>query len=412
MQSKLDQLLARLAQPSTVLRLAALVVCVMELVAAAAALLGMRSEPYDGLLASAYRRLGGSPNDKALLLCGVALLAVFAVQAWRLASEGRGDASPPRALMRLLLVDALAFAVTPGLPFLVTALAAVLLPARTALLFTAGQVLLNAWVSAGLPGFEVATSGANAWLDGLSLVMSMLALHGLAFGLGRMAAAEAEKRRWLQAVLAERVSGEALLAEQTRYSERMQIARELHDLMGHHLTALNLHLQLGDALLTRADRDGAAQAVGKAQGVAAQLLADVRESVSQQRSSQRIDLSAALQALAAGIVSTRIELDLDDAARDLGPRTAQALLRCVQEAVTNSVRHASASRVQVRLRAEGGQVAVSIDDDGRGAPRWEPARSGNGLTGMAERMSELGGEMHVVRTSPGFRIELQCPRTA
>ena len=173
----------------------------------------------------------------------------------------------------------------------------------------------------------------------------MLALHGLAFGLGRMAAAEAEKRRWLQAVLAERVSGEALLAEQTRYSERMQIARELHDLMGHHLTALNLHLQLGDALLARADRDGAAQAVGKAQRRGRQqLLADVRESVSQQRSSQRIDLSAALQALAAGIVSTRIELDLDDAARDLGPRAAQALLRCVQEAVTNSVRHAGASR--------------------------------------------------------------------
>ena len=58
-------------------------------------------------------------------------------------------------------------------------------------------------------------------------------------------------------------TSEALLAEQTRYSERMQIARELHDLMGHHLTALNLHLQLGDALLARADRDGAAQAVGK-----------------------------------------------------------------------------------------------------------------------------------------------------
>ena len=99
--------------------------------------------------------------------------------------------------------------------------------------------------------------------------------------------------------------------------------------MGHHLTALNLHLQLGDALLARADRDGAARPwAGPRRG--SQLLADVRESVSQQRSSQRIDLSAALQALAAGIVSTRIELDLDDAARDLGPRAAQALLRCVR----------------------------------------------------------------------------------
>jgi signal transduction histidine kinase len=241
----------------------------------------------------------------------------------------------------------------------------------------------------------------------------MLALHGLAFGLGRMAAAEAEKRRWLQALLAEQLSGEHLLAEQMRYSERMQIARELHDLMGHHLTALNLQLQLGGALLARADSGGAGQALGRAQGVAAQLLADVRESVSQQRSSQRIDLSAALQALAEGIASTRIELAVDEAARDLGPRAAHALLRCVQEGVTNSVRHAGARRVQVELRGEGEEVAVSIDDDGRGAPAWHEGRTegfGNGLAGMAERMAELGGQMRVTRTGPGFRIELRCPR--
>lgn len=254
---------------------------------------------------------------------------------------------------------------------------------------------------------------ATAWLDQFGLLSSMLALHGLAFGLGRMAAAEAEKRRWLQAVLAEQMAGEHLLAEQMRYNERMQIARELHDLMGHHLTALNLQLQLGGALLVRQDTSGAGQAMGRAEGVAAQLLADVREAVSQQRSSQRIDLSAALQALAEGIASTRIELALDDAARDLGPRAAHALLRCVQEGVTNSVRHAAARRVQVELRGDGDEVAVSIDDDGRGAPNWREGRAegfGNGLSGMTERMAELGGQMRVTRTSPGFRIELRCPR--
>ncbi len=414
MPSRLDDWLAKLAQPSLVLRLAALVVCAMELLASVATLLGMRAEPYDGLIASVYRRLGGAADDRALLLLGLALLVVFAVLTWRLTRDGQGDAPAPRALTRLLLIDLLAFAVTPGLPFLVTALAAVQLPARTALLFTAAQVLVNAWVSAGLPGFELASSGASAWFDGLGLLMSMLALHGLAFGLGRMAAAEAEKRRWLQAVLAERLSAEALLAEQLRYSERMEIARELHDLMGHHLTALNLHLQLGSALLGRGDGAGTTQAVGKAQQVAAQLLADVREAVSQQRGSQRIDLSAALQALAEGIVSTRVELDLvGDAARDLGPRAAHAVLRSVQEAVTNSVRHAAASRVQVQLRSEGQSLAVSIDDDGRGAPaRWDAKRPGNGLSGMAERMTELGGQMRVARSTPGFRIELKLPKSA
>ncbi|MDR7272908.1 signal transduction histidine kinase [Pelomonas saccharophila] len=403
--TKFDRLLARLAEPGVVLRLAALVVCAMELVSAGAALFGARTEPYDGLVAWVWRAAGGGANDRGLLLLCVGLLLAFVALMWRLASQGGGVVTVNRRLAWLLLVDLLAFGVTPGLPFLVTALAAVLLPARLALGFGFAQVLLNTGI--------YAAPQATAWLDQFGLLSSMLALHGLAFGLGRMAAAEAEKRRWLQAVLAEQMAGEHLLVEQMRYSERMQIARELHDLMGHHLTALNLQLQLGGALLARADTPGAGQALGRAEGVAAQLLADVREAVSQQRSSQRIDLSAALQALAEGIASTRIELALDDAARDLGPRAAHALLRCVQEGVTNSVRHASARRVQVELRGEGDEIAVSIDDDGRGAPNWPAGRAekfGNGLSGMAERMTELGGQMCVTRTSPGFRIELRCPR--
>ncbi len=403
--NRLDRLLARLAEPGVVLRLAALVVCAMELVSAGSALLGARTEPYDGLVAWLWMQFGGDANDRVLLLICVSLLLAFVALMWRLASRGASVVAVNRRLGWLLLVDLLAYGVTPGLPFLVTAMAAVVLRARLALGFAAAQVLLNT-------GIYVYAS-QTAWLDQFGMLSSMLALHGLAFGLGRMAAAEAEKRRWLQAVLAEQLSGEQLLAEQMRYSERMQIARELHDLMGHHLTALNLQLQLGGALLARADAGGAGQALARAEGVAAQLLADVREAVSQQRSSQRIDLSAALQALAEGIASTCIELSLDDAARDLGPRTAHALLRCVQESVTNSVRHAGARRVRVELQGSGDHVTVSIDDDGRGAPGRlanGAGSFGNGLSGMAERMTELGGQMRVTRTSPGFRIELRCPR--
>ncbi|RZJ10183.1 MAG: sensor histidine kinase [Rubrivivax sp.] len=381
----------------------ALAFCAMELVSAGAALLGVRTEPYDGLAAWAWRQAGGDVNDRGLVVVCVLLLVAFVGLIFLLARQGQMAMPVNRRLAWLLLVDLLAVSVTPGLPFLVTALAAVLLPARLALGFAFAQVLLNT-------GLYATPSSAAAWLDQFGLLTSMLALHGLAFGLGRMAAAEAEKRRWLQAVLAEQLSGEHLLAEQMRYSERMQIARELHDLMGHHLTALNLQLQLGNALLARCDSSGAGKALDRAQSVAAQLLADVRESVSQQRSSQRIDLSAALQALAEGIASTRIELQLDDAARDLGPRAAHALLRCVQEGVTNSVRHAGARRVNVQLRGDGEEISVSIDDDGRGAPHWHDGRAGNGLSGMSERMAELGGQMRVTRTSPGFRIELRCPR--
>jgi len=421
---QLDRVLARVAQPNVVLRVAALSICLLELAAAIAGLLGYRTDAYDGAVPALYLRWGGNSNDPFLLITCFSLVLLFAWGFWRLAREGRADQPPPRALLRLLLIDLLAIAVTPGLPFLVTALAAVLLRARTAFLFALAQVAVSLAMNWLLPLAELVTPGSSGvpnWLDNMGLLMAMVALHGMAFGLGRMAAAESEKRRWLQAMLAERLSAEQLQAEQLRYNERTLMARELHDVVGHHLTALNLQLQLGSALLQRADGEGAALAVDKARQSAAHLLADVRQAVSQQRSSQRIDLSTALQALVDGIASTPIELSIAPGARDLSPRVAHALLRCVQEAVTNSVRHARASRVSIEVSIEdqdmspgtdclpGGEVRVSIDDNGLGASHLKP---GNGLQGMAERMSELGGRMVVQRSQPGFRIELRCPRTA
>jgi two-component system sensor histidine kinase DesK len=413
-----DRLLARFAQPSVALRIAVLAVCVLELAATVAALLGFQTDAYDGAVAALYLRLGGASNDPALLLGCFALVLLFAWAYWKLARDASADQPPRHLLARLVLVNLLAISVTPGLPFLVTALAAVLLRARPAFLFAVAQIAINLALYRLLPLPVLVTpetTAVPAWLDGLGLLMAMVALHGMAFGLGRMVSAEAEKRRWLQAMLAERLSGEQLQAEQLRYSERALMARELHDVVGHHLTALNLQLQLGSALLQRRDPNGALLAVDKARDNAAGLLAAVREAVSQQRSAPRIDLTAALQALAEGIASCRIELDIAPAARDLSPRVAHALLRCVQEAVTNSVRHARATTVRISLGLEGSgnaadeghQVLVSIADDGRGASYFKP---GNGLQGMAERMAELGGHMAVLHHRPGFAIELRCPR--
>lgn len=151
----------------------------------------------------------------------------------------------------------------------------------------------------------------------------------------------------------------------------------------------------------------------KARLGAAGLLAEVRAAVSRERESQRINLEAALRTLAEGIASTQIELCLDPVAQDLSPRCAHALLRCVQESVTNAVRHAGATQVRVTLivigEGDAMQVRVQVDDNGRGTRKL---REGNGLKGMQERMAELGGAMRVLRHHPGFLIELECPRFA
>ncbi|MBH9576664.1 sensor histidine kinase [Inhella proteolytica] len=404
----------RFTEPAVALRMAALVICALELYSAVATLAGAATEPYDGLIAQAWAALGGAPRNPTPLILSLMLLGAFGWLLWRLARPQHMDNPPRHALRWLVLLDVLAFAVTPGLPFLVTAMAAVLLRARAALIFAALQVLLALANYLWLPNAGQRDEQLHqGLLYGVTMTaMSMLALHGLAYGLGRLTASQAEKRRWLQAMLAERLSAERLHDEQLRYSERLVIARELHDLMGHHLAALNLQLQLGEALAARGDANAATPALGKARAVAQQLLADVRAAVSAQRDEARIDLRAALQALQAGIESPRIVLDVAaDAVQDLSPRCAHALLRCVQEAVTNCVRHARARQVEVAMRLlsveSGDQVLVRIEDDGVGAPRLQ---AGNGLTGMRERVEELGGSLTVLRHQPGFCLELRIPR--
>lgn len=400
----------RLVEPSFALRGAALALALLELRAALAALAGQASEPYNGLIMQLWLRAGGDAIDRGPLMLTVSLLLTTAWGLWRLAQPQHIDQPPPRSLPWLLGLDLLAFLVTPSLAFIVTVLAGLLLRPRWALAFAALQVAVALALYALLPTeAQAAEQAARGWLAALLTEgLTMLALYGLGFGLGRLTAAQAEKRRWLQAMLAERRSNEQLHDEQLRYGERLEIARELHDLMGHHLAALNLQLQLGQALLARDQGTQAAAQLVKARQVAETLLADVRQAVSAQRAQGGIDLSRALRLLAAGIDSPVITLGLDEtAARNLPPRTAHALLRCTQEAVTNSVRHARARHVHIHLQAEGREWVVQVEDDGDGAPKLAP---GNGLTGMNERMQELGGRAQVLRRAPGFLIEFRCPR--
>jgi len=401
--------LDRLVEPSFALRGAALAMSLLELRAALAALTGNTAEPYDGLIVQLWRRLGGGAMDVTPLLLTLSLLLFTAWSLWRLAQPQHIDQPPPNVLRWLLGLDLLAFAVTPGLAFLITVMAGLLLRARWALAFAAMQVMLALGLYLLLPTEAQRAEQQLGMLPALiTQSLWMIVLHGLGFGLGRLTAAQADKRRWLQAMLAERLSAEKLHDEQLRYSERLVIARELHDLMGHHLTALNLQLQLSQALLARDQSEGAGAQLDKARLVAEQLLADVRQAVSHQRAQTRIDLSAALRTLAASLEAPVITLGLDDeAVSNLPPRTAHALLRCVQEAVTNCVRHARARHLHIQLQVEGASLVVRIEDDGDGQPKLQP---GNGLTGMRERLQELGGTATVLRHYPGFLIELRCPR--
>ncbi|MGV8960634.1 MAG: sensor histidine kinase [Stenotrophomonas sp.] len=196
-----------------------------------------------------------------------------------------------------------------------------------------------------------------------------------------------------------------LLAESARVNERTRISRELHDLLGHHLTALSLNLEVASHIC----QGQAQEHVRQAHTLAKLLLTDVREAVSQLRESGAIDLAAALRPLAERVPSLEIHLDIDEPLTVEDPERAHVLLRCTQEIITNAVRHAGARHLWIRVRSEQAQVLIEAHDDGVGAEAGQII-PGNGLRGMRERLSQYGGELEIdTRPGGGFRLRLAVP---
>lgn len=211
---------------------------------------------------------------------------------------------------------------------------------------------------------------------------------------------EARAREHLAEAHAELRAATALLAESTRADERVRIARELHDLVGHQLTALTLQLEV-------ASHRGASQAddqIEQAHRTAKELLADVRAAVGDLRS-YAPPLRSALEALTADLPGPRVHLHVhDDVDLDIERRTA--LVRCVQEIVTNARRHSEADNLWIEIRpGRDGETVLRARDDGRGTPQLE---LGNGLTGLRERIEQLGGAVAFDSTR-GFGVHAEVP---
>lgn len=198
----------------------------------------------------------------------------------------------------------------------------------------------------------------------------------------------------------------ALLAESARVNERTRISRELHDLLGHQLTALTLNLEVAGHLAEGQALDH----VKRSHVLAKLLLGNVREVVSQLRETGAIDLAAALRPLTENVPSLDIQLDIEDPLNVEDPQRAHVLLRCTQEIITNAVRHAGARHLWIKVYREApDRVVVEARDDGVGA---DMVNVGNGLRGMRERLQQCGGQLQVeTRPGEGFRLRATVPAT-
>jgi signal transduction histidine kinase len=223
-----------------------------------------------------------------------------------------------------------------------------------------------------------------------------------------LTARERRFREELAAVNRELHATRALLAETSRVEERLRISRDLHDSLGHHLTALSLRLDVASRLV-----DGAAsEHVQQAYALTRLLLSDVRDVVGQLRERGTSDVAKALRALAVATQDLSVHVDAPDVLEVADGARAHALLRSVQEIITNATKHAGARNLWIHVEARADGVALHARDDGRGAG---VIREGHGLTGMRERFEEYLGHVEFeAHEGRGFEIRgfLPIPQAA
>ncbi len=201
----------------------------------------------------------------------------------------------------------------------------------------------------------------------------------------------------LGAVVRSRADLWARRHREVRNEERLALARELHDTVAHHVSAIAVQAQAG-GIVAAAQPDRAAQILAGIEAEASRTLSEMRTMVRVLREDEWDAYSpqlgvADLQALASADVTPAIEVTVADSAMRL-PRPVDATLyRLAQEALTNALRHArDATRVGIEIRRVGDVVRLRVADDGR--PHAGPgAEPGFGLTGMAERAALLGGSL-------------------
>ena len=185
-------------------------------------------------------------------------------------------------------------------------------------------------------------------------------------------------------------------------AERERIGRDLHDLLGHTLSLITLKLELSRKLFER-DPARAKSEMEDAERVAREALAQVRSAVTGIRAT---DLAAELASAKLLLETTQVQFDYVPPPQGLPPEVERGLALVLREAVTNISRHAQAVQAQVEFVREDNAVQLRIRDNGRGGVSVD----GNGLSGMRDRVREMGGSLSV--DSPragGTRLLIRVP---
>ncbi len=212
----------------------------------------------------------------------------------------------------------------------------------------------------------------------------------------------------------EAIAGRDAAVQRSVVEERLRIARDLHDTLGHEIAVVSMHLGAAEVQLPA----GAAAARGHleaARGSAQSMLAETQEILAVLRTDRDGETTGPVAShhdipdLVDKIRAAGLEVDavVGDLSRELPPQVSAAAYRITQEALTNAQRYGR-GRVSLTVDVSGPAVTVETTNDA-GPPAADPDRTGHGLIGMRERAAAAGGRLEVSRDSGHFRVRAELP---
>lgn len=345
-----------------------------------------------GLLGSAIADRGLDAWRAALVLVAVAACGAVAWGFYRTTLQNR-------------LWPALACLASVVGAGVVAELAGFFVPALVLWCACAATALERLPLAAGVPASAVSL-GVFAAFDNDTGLTTALTAGGLVLA-GYLLRLDAEARGTALRLLAQERAARKAEAESAALAERARIAREIHDVLAHSLSAQLVHLEAARLLIERgADRDQILDRVVGARRMAQDGLRETRQALSALRG-EMSPLEDFLHELVAK--STAAEVTVTGDRRQLPAEASQTVRRVAQEALTNVSKHAPGAKVVVHLEYGRDDVTLDVTDSGGSPGELSQSGSGYGLRGMQERAELLGGTLAAGPHEEGFVVTLKVP---
>lgn len=247
----------------------------------------------------------------------------------------------------------------------------------------------------------------------LVLYLAYITLHAILIGFTHCILSEQRAKEQLIATNKRLLDAQIQLANNAKQDERLRIARDLHDRVGHHLTALSIQLEVSRMLANAELR----VEIQKAQQITKFLLMDVREAVGEFRDQQHASLDQHIQQLTSNLQQIVPQVTFqytNQLSQELcSVAIVDVLHKAVQELLTNALKHGSPTLVQINVDRVGSDIRLQVSDNGQSSYKVAAASysyvRGNGLTGIYERIADIRGSFLAALDQQGFSATITVP---